>query len=66
MELAESVLDGHLTRRLERAGWTVSSRGLTEIPLRVPHDPDTWMAYSLLVRLIRLADREVTLAEVVR
>ena len=26
-------------------------------------DPDAWMAYSLLVRAIRLADREVALTE---
>ena len=64
MELAEGVLDSHLVRRLDRAGWTTSTRGLAEIPLRVPHDPDTWMAYSLLVRIIRLADREVALEEV--
>ena len=63
MALAEGVLDARLCGawstpggRYARAGWRRSARP--------PHDPDTWMAYSLLVRAIRLADREVALEEV--
>lgn len=65
IELAGQVLDARLVRRLDRAGWTMSLRGLSDIPLQAPDDPDAWMAYSLLARAIRLSDREVALDEII-
>jgi len=63
LELAAGVLDKRLVQRLDRTGWTLTLRGQPDIPAGAPADPDAWMAYSLLVRLIRLADREVALEE---
>jgi len=37
--------------------------GLELTPGAPPDDNDAWMAYSLLTRLIRLADREVAIEE---
>jgi hypothetical protein len=47
-------------RRLDRFGWTLHVRGPWHIPAHPPDDPDVWMAYSLLARAIRLADREMS------
>ncbi|MHB0936140.1 MAG: CRISPR-associated endonuclease Cas3'' [Armatimonadota bacterium] len=63
LELAAGVLDKRLAQRLDRVGWTLTLRGQPDIPATPPADPDAWMAYSLLARLIRLADREVALTE---
>ncbi|HEY3418514.1 MAG TPA: CRISPR-associated endonuclease Cas3'' [Armatimonadota bacterium] len=64
LELATKAIgDERLLRRIDRVGWTMTMRGLTPIPSTPPVDPDAWMAYSLLVRAIRLADREVALEE---
>ena len=63
LELAAGVLDKRFVQRLDRVGWTLTLRGQPDIPAGAPADPDAWMAYSLLARLIRLADREVALAE---
>jgi CRISPR-associated endonuclease/helicase Cas3 len=63
MELAGKIVDDQQLRRLFRSGWNLHPHGLPAVPLTVPSEPDAWMAYSLLVRAIRLADREVTVAE---
>lgn len=60
-ELAGQVMDERQRRRLDRVGWTLGLRGLPDIPDAPPANPDAWMAYSLLVRAIRLADREVAI-----
>ncbi|MHB9132562.1 MAG: DEAD/DEAH box helicase [Armatimonadota bacterium] len=64
MELAAQVLDERQVRRLDRTGWNMHLRGIQDIPARPPDDPDAWMAYSVLVRAIRLADREVAMEEI--
>jgi CRISPR-associated endonuclease/helicase Cas3 len=63
LELAAQVVDDRLLRRLDRVGWTAAPRGLHELPPHPPTDPDAWMAYSLLVRAIRLADRNMAIDE---
>jgi hypothetical protein len=63
LEVAAPVVDTRELRRLDRVGWTQQTRGLPEVPTTPPDDPDAWMAYSLLARAIRLADREVALGQ---
>ena len=63
LELAGAVLDDRQLRRLDRVGWTLTLRGQSAIPAMPPADPDAWIAYSLLVRILRLADREVSLEQ---
>ncbi len=63
IELAAPILEERQLRRLDRAGWTATQRGQAAIALEPPADPDAWIAYSLLVRAIRLSDREVVLDE---
>jgi hypothetical protein len=61
LELAAPVVaDVRQLRRLDRFGWTLHVRGPWHIPDHAPDDPDVWMAYSLLARAIRLADREMS------
>jgi CRISPR-associated endonuclease/helicase Cas3 len=61
LELAAPVVaDVRQLRRLDRFGWTLHVRGPWHIPAHPPDDPDVWMAYSLLARAIRLADREMS------
>lgn len=61
LDLATPVIDDRLLRRLDRVGWTQAPRGFHPLPAVPPVDPDTWMAYSLLARAIRLADRDMAL-----
>lgn len=63
VDLVMRVLDSSQYRRLDRIGWTTSPKSLHDLLARLPEDPDTWMAYSLLVRAIRLSDREIALSE---
>ncbi len=63
MELAAGLVDEQQLRGLYRSGWNTHPHGLPAVSLAMPHDPEAWMAYSLLVRAIRLADREVMLSE---
>lgn len=63
LDLAARIIDTRQLRRVDRTGWTLSLRGVPTVPLTPPSDPEAWMAYSLLARAIRLADREVTLGE---
>ena len=62
--LAGLVCDVRQVRRLDRAGWMGNTRNLPAISERPPADPNAWMAYCLLVRAIRLADRDVALDDV--
>lgn len=62
--LASRILDPRQLRRLERAGWSHGTRNQPEASVRPPTDPNAWMAYCLLVRLMRLADREVSLDDI--
>ncbi len=61
LSAAAPWLDARQLRRLDRVGWTTHPRGLPPLPPGPPTDPDAWMAYSILARIIRLADREVAL-----
>jgi CRISPR-associated endonuclease/helicase Cas3 len=61
LEVAAGVVDDRLLRRIDRMGWTGSLRGNPQVPQGTPADPDGWMAYSLLSRAIRLADRDIAL-----
>lgn len=61
LDLAAAVMDERLLRRIERMGWTISLRGNPEVPQCLPADPDEWMAYGVLSRAIRLADRDLAL-----
>jgi len=56
-------IDERILRRVDRVGWQPTMRGLEPLAAHPPTDPDAWMAYSVLVRAIRLADREIALAE---
>ncbi len=62
LALLTPLTDERLLRRVDRVGWQPTMRGLSEIPPHPPVDPDAWMAYSVLVRAIRLADRELALS----
>lgn len=63
MELAEQVVDTRLLTRMDHAGWVMqTSRAQPDIKACLPTEPEAWMAYSLLARAIRLADREVALS----
>lgn len=66
LELAEPVLDTWQLRKLDRAGWTLLQRGAPDIPAVPPVEPNAWQAYSILVRAIRLADREIALKDIMR
>ena len=61
--LAALILDDAHCRHLARSGWAQQLYGLPDIAAAPPLDPDVFMAYSVLVRAIRLADREVALSE---
>ena len=66
MELAGKIIDEQQLRGLFRTGWNMHPNGLPAVSLTMPTDPEAWMAYTLLVRAIRLADREVSLAEMLK
>ncbi|HEY3379048.1 MAG TPA: DEAD/DEAH box helicase [Armatimonadota bacterium] len=59
LHLADGVLDARTVSRIDHAGWALQPTPTADAPPW--HDPDCLMAYSLLVRAIRLADREVAL-----
>jgi CRISPR-associated endonuclease/helicase Cas3 len=63
LSLLAPLTDERLLRRVDRVGWQPTMRGLSDIPPHPPLDPDAWMAYSVLVRAIRLADREIALSQ---
>ena len=60
---AATVLDDGQCRHLARSGWTVQLPAGIDFSASPPLNPDVCMAYSVLVRAIRLADREVALHE---
>ncbi len=66
LDVATPVIDDRLLKRIDRMGWTASLRGNPEVPRHPPVDPDGWMAYALLSRAMRLADRDLAVGVVAR